>query len=179
MYHILEAMVRWIAPILSFTAEELWGFMPGERNESVLLNTWYEGLQAQESNAAISNADWAAIFKTRETVAKALENLRNEGKIKGGLTAELSLTAGSQLYSVLDKLGDELKFVLIVSKVELSEDSAAAADALSIDIQPATAARCERCWHQVESVGQHATHPELCGRCADNIEGAGEQRLFA
>jgi isoleucyl-tRNA synthetase len=179
MYLILEAMVRWIAPILSFTAEELWGFMPGERNESVLLNTWYEGLQAQDSNAAISNADWAAIFKTRETVAKALENLRNEGKIKGGLTAEISLTAGSQLYSVLDKLGDELKFVLIVSKVELSEDSAAAADALSINIQPATAARCDRCWHQVESVGQHATHPELCGRCADNIEGAGEQRLFA
>lgn len=177
MYHIIEAMCRWIAPILSFTADELWRFLPGKRNDSVLLNTWYPGLQPLDQDPVFDHLFWQQLFMVREQVAKALETARNAGQIKGGLTAEVDIHAGTQLYQTLRKAGDELKFVLIVSEVRVHEDSSV--DSFTIEINSSVHARCERCWHQRADVGQHAEHPELCGRCVDNINGAGEQRQFA
>ena len=177
MYHIIEAMCRWIAPILSFTADELWAYLPGQRNDSVLLNTWYSALQPLAEDSAYDRLFWQQLFAVREQVAKELETARNAGLIKGGLTAEVDIHVGAELYQTLTKAGDELKFVLIVSEVRLHKNTSA--DSVIIEINSSAHARCERCWHQRADVGQHAEHPELCGRCVDNVEGAGEQRQFA
>jgi isoleucyl-tRNA synthetase len=186
MYHIIEALVRWIAPILTFTADELWEHLPGEHNESVVLNSWYQQLAPLDADSDFDLAFWNQVFAVRDAVAKELENQRNAGKIKGGLTAELTLFADEALFNELDKLDDELKFVLITSAAFLkpaAEKTAEAVDTpvngLSVEIAASSYARCDRCWHQVPSVGQNPDHPSLCGRCIDNIEGAGEQRQFA
>jgi isoleucyl-tRNA synthetase len=181
MYHILEALTRWIAPILSFTAEELWGFIPGQRNDSVLLNEWYADLAPLDVDSVITQSDWENIFEVRETIAKQLEEARNRGEIKGGLTAEVSIAAPSTLpvSQSLAKLGAEQKFLFIVSKVSLSAADNAENSAYSVSIARSQHTRCERCWHQTEDVGSHAEHPDLCGRCVSNAFGDGEQRQFA
>jgi len=186
MFHILEALVRWIAPILSFTADELWSHLPGERNESVQLNTWYELLAPMPADTDFDLACWSQVFAVRDAVAKELENQRNAGHIKGGLTAELTLYADDALFNTLSLLKDELKFVLITSQARLqaladkSENAVETSiDGLYVAIAASEFQRCDRCWHQLLSVGQHKDHPELCSRCIDNIEGAGELRQFA
>lgn len=186
MYHILEALTRWIAPILSFTADELWEFIPGQRNASVLLNEWYPLLEPLAVDSVLSLADWQQLFSVREAVAKELENKRNQGEVKGGLTADINLYAEDELLKMLNKVGDELRFVLITSSAKrfaIGEKPATAINTslsgLAVDIHASTNARCERCWHQTEDVGNHTDHPELCGRCVENIEGDGESRRFA
>ncbi len=186
MYHILEALTRWIAPILSFTADELWEFIPGERNASVLLNTWYQSLQPLAVDSDLSVADWQQLFAVRDAVAKELENKRNQGEVKGGLTAEVNLYAEDKLLEVLNKVGDELKFVLITSSAKrfaMVDKPATAINTsltgLAVEINASANARCERCWHQTDDVGSHANHPELCGRCVENVDGDGETRHFA
>ena len=186
MYHILEALTRWIAPILSFTADELWQHLPGERNESVMLNTWYDQLTPLAETTELDVAFWNELFTVRDAVSKQLEVLRNDGKIKGGLTAEISLYADAPLKAVLDKVETELKFVLITSKVTLLPMSDKPSDAVDSELAglallavPTEHARCDRCWHQTAEVGQDETHPELCGRCIGNIDGEGEQRHYA
>lgn len=186
MYHILEALSRWIAPILSFTADELWEFIPGQRNASVLLNDWYQSLEPLSQDSALSVADWQQLFSVREAVAKELENKRNQGEVKGGLTADVNLYAEDRLLEVLNKVGDELKFVLITSSARrfaLVDKPALAINTsltgLAVDIQASANARCERCWHQTDDVGSHADHPELCARCVENVDGDGETRHFA
>jgi isoleucyl-tRNA synthetase len=182
MYHIIEALTRWIAPILTFTADELWEYLPGERNESVILNTWYEGLSPYSKNAEITLEDWKTIFNVRNEVSKELEAKRSEGEIKSGLTAEIDLFANEGSYQSLKKLGDELKFIFITSKltwhiVERPESP----NALAIKVKATEYERCDRCWHQVESVQARSEYDDakLCDRCIDNIEGAGETRQFA
>jgi isoleucyl-tRNA synthetase len=186
MFHILEALTRWISPILSFTADELWEYLPGERNESVMLNTWYEGLTPLAENTEFSLAFWKQLFAVRDAVSKELEVLRNNGKIKGGLTAKVALYADDDLFNQLGKIGNELKFVLITSEVSLHPMSEKSVDAVTTDIaglalavRASENARCDRCWHQTEEVGQDETHPELCGRCIENVDGQGEKRLYA
>jgi isoleucyl-tRNA synthetase len=186
MYHILEALTRWIAPILSFTADELWQHLPGERNESVMLNAWYDQLTPLAETTEFDVGFWSELFTVRDAVSKQLEVLRNDGKIKGGLTAEISLYADAPLKAVLDKVETELKFVLITSKVTLLPMSDKPSDAVDSELTglallavPTDHARCDRCWHQTAEVGQDETHPELCGRCIDNIDGEGEQRHYA
>lgn len=186
MYHILEALSRWIAPILSFTADELWEFIPGQRNASVLLNDWYQFLEPLSQDSALSVADWQQLFSVREAVAKELENKRNQGEVKGGLTADVNLYAEDKLLEVLNKVGDELKFVLITSSARrfaMADKPGTAINTsltgLAVDIQASANARCERCWHQTDDVGSHADHPELCGRCVENVDGDGETRRFA
>ena len=186
MYHILEALTRWVMPILSFTADELWQHLPGERNESVTLNTWYDQLTPLAETTELDVAFWNELFTVRDAVSKQLEVLRNDGKIKGGLTAEISLYADGPLKATLDKVKTELKFVLITSKVTLLPMSDKPSDAVDSELAglallavPTEHARCDRCWHQTAEVGQNETHPELCGRCIDNIDGEGEQRHYA
>jgi len=185
MYHILEALTRWMAPILTFTADELWEYLPGERNESVLLNTWYETLSPLAENSVFDLAFWNQLFAVRDAVSKELELMRNDGKIKGGLTAEVSLYAEPALFEQLQRLGDELKFILITSRASLLPASGKPVSAietsvagLSLVLAASEHARCDRCWHQLEEVGSDETHPELCGRCIDNVDGQGEQRLY-
>ncbi len=186
MFHILEALTRWIAPILSFTADELWAYLPGERNESVVLNSWYQQLTPMSSDTPFDLAFWEQVFVVRDAVAKELENQRNAGLIKGGLTAEVALYADESLFNTLEQLGDELKFVLITSQARLQSaadkpDNAVttSVEGLYVAVAASEHQRCDRCWHQTEAVGKHKEHPELCGRCIDNIEGAGELRQFA
>ncbi len=185
MYHIIEALTRWMAPILSFTADELWDHLPGERTEFVFLDTWYKGLDPLVKDSKFDDAFWGEIFTVRDAVSKELEILRTDGKIKGGLTADVILYAEPELFKTLNSLGDELKFVLITSSAVLLPASDKYADAiksslpsLSLRLAASGQARCDRCWHQTEDVGKDETHPELCVRCIDNVDGKGEQRLY-
>lgn len=190
LYHIIEAMVRWMAPILSFTAEELWQYIPGKRNESVFLNTWYENLVALQDDMTMNPLFWEKIRSVRDAVNKEIENLRNEGKIGSALEADVQLYCEPELKAQLDKLHDELRFVLITShaKVHLKEEMKNVSQkdmtqteipGLSITVLPLSVSKCERCWHRCADVGTHAIHPTLCLRCVENIEGEGEVRKFA
>lgn len=186
LYHIAEALVRWVAPILAFTAEEIWQFLPGERNESVMLNQWYEGLQALPADAALGREFWEQVMAVKNAVNKELEAQRAAKVIGGNLQAEVTLYANESLSEQLAKLGDELRFVLITSQVDVQPLAAAPETAvtselegLKLVVRKTEHAKCSRCWHHLPSVGLNAAHPELCGRCLDNIEGPGETRHFA
>ncbi|GGD04746.1 isoleucine--tRNA ligase [Halopseudomonas salina] len=186
MYHIVEALTRWIAPILAFTSEELWEHLPGEHNESVMLNTWYEQLAALPESAAFGREFWEEIMAVKVAVNREMENLRKEKVIGGSLQAEVTLHADEALADKLARLGDELRFVLITSQAAIAPLDAAGSDSvttelpgLKLSIVKSGHAKCARCWHLRPDVGSHAAHPELCGRCIDNIEGPGEVRKHA
>ena len=186
MYHIAEALVRWIAPILSFTAEEIWENLPGERGPSVMLAQWYQGLQSLSSDDAMGRLFWERLMSVRTAVNKAMEAQRAAGVLRGSLDAAVTLYCSPDLYESLRALGDELRFVLITSAAILMPLDAAGADAVSTDlpdlrlvIAVADEEKCERCWHRSQSVGKSAVHPTLCGRCIENIDGDGERRQYA
>ena len=188
MQHILEAMTRWLAPILSFTAEEIWRNLPGERGPSVFLTTWYQGLFAVSDEEALNAAYWDRLIAMREAISKELEKLRVVGGIGSGLDAEVDLYSDGELAADLGRIGDELRFFLITSYVRIQPLAGKPDDAVEIEVngQPlairvtsSAHAKCVRCWHHREDVGRNAEHPELCGRCVDNAFGAGEERRFA
>ena len=186
LFHIAESLVRLMAPILSFTADEIWGRMPGNRDEFVFTGVWYDGLFGLSDNEVLDNAAWAEIIAVRAEVNKALEAARKESVIGGGLEAEVTLYASDALTTRLSGLGDELRFVLITSKATVKPFSEAPTNAmeteitdLAVVVEKSNTEKCTRCWHHNETVGQNANHPELCGRCITNIEGEGEQRQFA
>ncbi|RHW22939.1 isoleucine--tRNA ligase [Pseudomonas jilinensis] len=186
MYHIAEALVRWIAPILAFTAEEIWQYLPGERNESVMLNTWYQGLTALPADAELGRTFWDQVIEVKAAVNKELENQRNAKVIGGNLQAEVTLYAEPALAATLAKLGDELRFVLITSYASVADLAEAGSDAvetelagLKLKVVKSGHGKCVRCWHFREDVGQHAGHEEICGRCVENIDGSGEVRQHA
>lgn len=189
MYHILEAMTRWLAPILSFTGEEIWQHMPGERSRSVFLETWYQNLFALGKDDPFGTEAWERIIDVREAVVKELEKLRVVGGVGASLDAEVDLYCDGVLYDDLSRLEDELRFVLITSYARLhplSECPAQAVDVVTVDDQKLGIAlsvsphpKCVRCWHHREDVGSHPEHPELCDRCVENVAGTGEQRRFA
>ena len=187
MYHIIEALVRWLAPITSFTAEEIWQHMPGTRGESVFLESWYTGLYPLEEDAELGRGFWESLELVRDAVNKALEGVRNAGTIGSGLDADVTLYAEDELAEALGRIGDELRFVLITSAAQVRpaaerpEDATAAEDVsgLWISVARSPHEKCVRCWHRRADVGSSAEHPELCGRCVENVAGAGEQRRFA
>ncbi|TBV12066.1 isoleucine--tRNA ligase [Stutzerimonas kirkiae] len=186
LYHIAEALVRWIAPILSFTADEIWQYLPGERNESVMLNTWYQGLSELPAAAELDRAFWDRVMAVKAAVNKELENQRAAKTIGGNLQAEVTLYAEDSLAADLARLGDELRFVLITSAVQLAPLASAPDDAvaselsgLKLVVRKTAHAKCSRCWHHLPDVGSDPAHPEICGRCVDNIEGVGEVRRYA
>ena len=186
LYHIAEALVRWIAPILSFTADEIWQYLPGERNESVMLNTWYEGLAELPDNVELGREFWDKVMAVKAAVNKELETQRAAKTIGGNLQAEVVLYAEDALVADLAKLGNELRFVLITSAVKIAPLANAPAEAvqselsgLKLQVSKTDYAKCGRCWHHLPDVGGHAAHPEICGRCVENIEGAGEVRHYA
>ncbi|MFT7179300.1 MAG: isoleucyl-tRNA synthetase [Oceanospirillaceae bacterium] len=181
MYHLIETMTRWMAPILSYTADELWEHIPGNRAESVQLDVWYDIPRAK---ATSMTADyWTQIMAVKQAVNKSLELQRNVGVIGGSLSAEITLYAAPELRAQLLQLGDELRFVLLTSKASLEAGENGGAETelagLRLDILATEHVKCERCWHHREDVGVVAAEPELCGRCIDNVSGAGEVRKFA
>ena len=176
MYHILEALVRWMAPILSFTADELWQFMPGERSASVHLENWYDGFANIDSVPDYDNTFWQQVIALRNQVNKMIEAQRNAGVIGSALEAAVTLKVDSKLEQLLAKLGEELRFVLITSSAKIVPSSSGELD---IIVQPAVAAKCERCWQRCVDTNQHVAYPGICQRCVDNIAGAGEVRKFA
>jgi isoleucyl-tRNA synthetase len=190
MYHLLQAMVRWIAPVLSFTADELYEAMQAELSlpiSSVFTLEWYEGLSACLSDSAMDTAFWQKMMQVRDGVNKQMEVLRNEGKINGSLTAEVTMIADETWSATLAELEDELRFVLITSSAKLLPmaqmvDSAVVLPELAgvaVLVTPTEQAKCDRCWHHRADVGSHAGHESICGRCVENIEGEGEVRRYA
>jgi isoleucyl-tRNA synthetase len=181
MWHIAEAMVRWLAPILSFTAEEIWRYIPGQRAESVFLSTWHSP-PATPADAI----DWSALIALRGEVARELERLRIAGAIGAPLDAELDVWCTPSQYPRFAALGTELRFLMITSEARVHQseppsDAVAAAqveEGIWIRVQPSQAVKCVRCWHHRPEVGSSAAHPEICDRCADNLTLPGETRRF-
>lgn len=185
MYHLIEMMVRWLTPILSFTADEIWQFIPGERGESVFFEDWYE-LEINETEAAARQMQWEAIVSIRDEVNKQLEPLRESKAIGGSLDAEVDLYCNDAVKKQLEFLSDELRFVLITSYARLHSlnEKTDGANSSEIDglVITATASahdKCVRCWHRREDVGSNQAHPELCQRCIENVDGEGENRQYA
>ena len=186
LYHISEALVRWIAPILAFTADEIWQYLPGERNESVMLNGWYEGLSELPEGTELDRAYWDRVMAVKASVNKELENQRTAKVIGGNLQAEVTLYADEGLSADLGKLGDELRFVLITSAASVVPFAQAPAEAVATEVEglklkvvKSGHAKCGRCWHFRADVGSHPEHPEICSRCVDNLSGQGEVRHYA
>ena len=190
MYHILQALVRWIAPVLSFTAEEIWKLIPGNSGkveDSIMLQTWYEGLFEMD-DAENQRTRWQHIMTVRQEVSRQIEALRKAGDVGSSLAAEVTVYADGSLFEALEWLGDELRFVLITSSAELNKLDNAPGDAQHIELDGGSIAlsvkatehqKCVRCWHYREDVGAHSEHPELCGRCIVNVDGPGEERTRA
>jgi isoleucyl-tRNA synthetase len=187
MYHVLEAMVRWIAPILSFTAEEIHRHLPGERSESIFFETWYEGL-FELDDAVAARERWRLIMKVRDEVSRSIENVRRDGQAGSSLAVEVDLWLDGSLREAIDALGDELRFVLLTSDARVAGLSDAPAEAehirldegeLALKVTPSEHEKCVRCWHYRADVGADPGHPELCARCVENVSGAGEIRRIA
>ncbi len=186
LYYISESLVRWIAPILSFTAEEIWTFMPGARGESVFLTEWYTDLPKVNLDSSFNDSFWRQILQVRDEVNKVLETARKDGVLGSGLEAEVTLYCSSDIARELAKLQDELRFVLITSQARVLplEDAASSAattgvDGLRVSVHASEHAKCQRCWHRRSDVNSIPEYPNICVRCVENISTAGEKREFA
>jgi isoleucyl-tRNA synthetase len=183
MLWIAEAMVRWLAPILSFTAEEIWRALPGERLASVFLSTWAVLPEPAREEKPI---DWEALLALRSDVTRELERLREQGAIGAPLDAEVDVYCTAEHHARLNALGEELRFFFITSAARVHEVAAPPADTVPgenaaqsgvwIRVRPSQDSKCVRCWHHRPDVGSDARHPELCARCVANVEGPGEAR---
>jgi len=184
LWHIAEAMVHWLAPILSFTAEEIWQVMPAVsgRPESVFLSQWHRFPEDAEG----ATVSWDEVIALRADVARELEVLRTRGEIGGPLDATVDLWVDAERYARLAALGEELRFALITSEARLHlapapEGTAQAAELPGVWIAAAASSerKCTRCWHKRADVGSVEGHPDACARCAGNVSGAGERRHYA
>lgn len=182
MYHILQALTRWLAPILSFTAEEIWNHIPGAEKHSVFLESWYTNWPEVQLKDV---EKWSRLIAIREEVNKALERKRQMGDIGSGLEAIVYLYVNQQDQQWISSLVSELKFFFITSGFILKDAKEKNTDTywsdeldMGIKIEVAQHEKCERCWHRHESVGQSQAHPTLCLRCENNIFGQEEQRVF-
>ncbi|MBE8189679.1 MAG: class I tRNA ligase family protein, partial [Candidatus Thioglobus sp.] len=195
LYHISQAMVRWIAPILSFTAEEIWQFMPHQPEKSIFLEgEFYAGLDEfskytkPNSGENIANFQAVNLFNQikdiNKSIRKRIEELRNEKIIGSSLEANIDFYCQGDWQNLLESLGSELRFVFVVSEANLHNfknkpaDSIPINDTLSFKISKSENQKCTRCWHHRENIG-NKTHPELCPRCIENVDGKGEKREFA
>ena len=187
MWHIAEALVRWLMPVLSFTADEIWEHLPGERDGTALETQWYEGLFALDDEL-MDRHFWDEVLALREVVAKRIEALRNEQILGATLEAEVDVYCPEPLAARWGALGDELRFALITSAARVQPLDAAGPEAASahlpdgthfrFSVRPSRHAKCVRCWHRRADVGSDASHPALCGRCLSNVAGPGERRRF-
>jgi len=186
MYRIAEALVRWLAPVLSFTAEEIWQQLPGERSDSVLFETWFDGLSAAQASPD-QRRYWAELLAIRDTASRVLEGMRKAEQIGAALEAKLVIHADEATRARFAEAADELRFFFIVSDLHFAPLNERPDNAAKVELDGAevwvsasvsSAAKCVRCWHRRDDVGSHAEHPELCGRCIGNVEGPGEDRRW-
>jgi len=180
LFHISHAMVRWLSPILTFTSEEIWQFLPGASNESVFLQTWYEGLEGNFDNPVIE-----ASRDINTHLRKELEDMRRNKIIGSSLDAEVDIYCKDDNYQNLLGLKDELRFVFITSEARVNQLSDKPTDAkeinssLAIKVEKSDHQKCVRCWHHRPEIGQNKVHQDLCDRCIENVSGEGENRVFA
>ncbi|MFV9924648.1 MAG: isoleucine--tRNA ligase [Francisella endosymbiont of Hyalomma scupense] len=187
IYHIVHALVRWMAPILSFTADEIWEAAPKTTDLPIQLCEWYTELKSFDTDAELDLEYWAKIQEIRSEVNRVLEIKRNEDVVKASLEAEITIYADKDNYKLLEKLGNELRFLLISSKANLKvieekscKSIAANIPGLSIEITKIEEPKCERCWHRSSTVGRNQQYKDICIRCVENITTAtGESREFA
>ncbi len=186
LFLIAEALVRWMAPIMSFTAQEIWAALPGERDEFVFTGVWFDGIEKLPADAALNNDFWASLLAVRTEVNKALEQARRDEVLGATLQADVTLYATSELAEKLNTIGDELRFALITSGATVETVTAkpegaseTEVEGLWLAIAASKGTKCERCWHYTDDVGQSDTHEDLCQRCVTNVDGDGETRQFA
>jgi isoleucyl-tRNA synthetase len=176
LHQIAHAMLRWMAPFLSFTAEEAWPVLAGAQNQGSI---FFETFCALPSPNEALLAKWSRIRAIRDTANKAIEDLRTAGAVGASLQASLTITAGADDAALLRSLGDDLRFVTITSGATVVDGAE-----LAVAVAPSTATKCERCWHYRDDVGVDPAHPTICGRCVSNLAeaagtGAGETRKVA
>ena len=164
--------MRLIAPILSFTADEIWQSLNLSAEATVFEDVWYE---LPESNLEISRADWDIVITARRHANRALEIKREDNLVGSSLQAELEIKAPAKIFSVLSQFKDDLKFIFIVSNINITQVE----DNFDVEVKPSNHTKCERCWHYRSDVGSNAEHPTICGRCVSNLFGAGEKRKYA
>lgn len=183
LYHVTQAFVRWMSPILSFTAQEAWPLIPEQQGKYVFTDAWYDIPQPAQANL-ISAESWQTLLAVKAAVNKQIEAARNAKLIGANLSAQVDLWADASLQQVLNQLEDELRFVLITSQVNVhawsdSEGEATDLAGLRVKISAAQGTKCVRCWHVLPEVGTHAEHPLICSRCIINVTGPGETRKYA
>ena len=186
MHHVVEMLSRMIAPILSFTADEIWCAIPGDRPLSVFLSDFGDGVERLTESSTHSDAFWSKLIDVKNAVNKELEVQRAAKVVNANLSAEVDLYCEPDLAATLQSLGSELRFVLINSRATVHTLDAAPAEAasteldgLKLKISASGEEKCERCWHHTADVGVDPAHPTICKRCVDNISGDGEVRHFA
>lgn len=173
MYYVLQALVRWLAPILSFTAEEIWEAIPGYDRKPLFIEQWYE-------LPIIENLDlpfWETLQTVRDEVNKVIESERQSGAFGSPLAVDLTLKVDESLYTLLERLETELKFIFMTSSVILEKASGKAS--IETIAKVSENAKCVRCWHRCDDIGKNAEHPELCGRCVGNVTNRPEIRQYA
>jgi len=192
MYHILQAMTRWLAPILTFTTDEIWQemrkTMAPDLDELLLTQQWYTELEKLNDDDAINQDFWSNMMVINQAVRRELEGMRKDKIIGSSLNASVDLYLDEALYQQLEPIDNELRYVLLTSAASLNPISEAPTDSKDIALDCGTVrivasvnedSKCERCWHQRPDVGMLDSHPTLCGRCVVNVKGQGETRHFA
>ncbi|MBO1255331.1 isoleucine--tRNA ligase [Alteromonas sp. 5E99-2] len=187
LYYIAECLVRWMAPVTSFTAQEIWQALPGKRGDYVFTDEWFTGLDNVELNRSLDDALWESVMSVKTAVNAELEKARKDKLLGSSLEASVTLYVNDDLFNALSKIEDELRFVLITSSVQLisiDDEGASSAqstdvDGLSVLVAKSEGKKCVRCWHHRADVGTSSVHEELCGRCITNVDGDGEVRHYA
>ncbi|MCF6767294.1 isoleucine--tRNA ligase [Thiotrichales bacterium 19S11-10] len=187
MYHIIQALVRWISPVLSFTADEIWDSIPGDKAATVFITKWYDKLSSFNENEKMNLAFWQEIMPLRDLVNVLIEEKRNQNQLGSSLEAEITLYANGTLFDKLMTLEDELRFALITSKATVKPYNKAPKELLEteiegikIEVTPTNSPKCQRCWHRRDDIGSNANYPDLCQRCVTNITSKeGEIRHYA
>jgi isoleucyl-tRNA synthetase len=174
LHHITQAMMRLMAPILSFTADEIWQTLGLDKDATVFEELWYELPTHGLSDAQIT--DWKNIIEVRALANKAIEEKRGAGEVGSSLQAEITMAVDGPVYDSLARMEDALRFIFITSQATAEKQSGSG---LSFKVAASKHAKCDRCWHYREDVGANAEHPQICGRCVSNLFGAGEKRTYA
>jgi len=173
LFHITQSLIRLMAPVLSFTAEELWNVINKENKSTIFIESWYKlpshGLSEKEL------IGWSHVLDVRNLANKKIESLREQGAVGSSLQAELKILAPSDIYKNLSFFDKELKYIFIVSNIALEESK----NALEVEVNASKNNKCERCWHYVADIGQNSKHPEICKRCISNLYEKGEKRKHA
>jgi isoleucyl-tRNA synthetase len=181
LHHITHCMMRLMAPILSFTANEIWQTLGLEADKTVFEDVWYDLPEHNLSTIDINS--WLLIRSIRATALKEIELLRSDGKVGSSLQAEITINVDEATYGSLKRFGEDLRFVMITSKANLqafsSFDGSSALETMSVSVQASLNKKCDRCWHYRADVGADAEHLHICGRCVSNLFGSGEHRTHA